>query len=389
MSEPLVTIVTPSYNQEKFIRATIESVLAQDYPAIEYIVMDGGSTDETAAIAGEYSGKLTFISERDRGQSHAINKGFRMARGEIVSWLNSDDIILPGAVRHAVDVLTQNPRLGAVYGEGYTIDRDGSVIGRFGATEPFNLWKLIYLSDYILQQTVYFRRSVFDDVGFVDEQLNWGMDWELLMRIGKKYPMELIPEYMGSLREYDAAKTFSGGFRRIRELVKIMRRHGQVRFPPGMFTYGLDTLQRKLSNVVSEPILQRSINPVCSKIIGKILRDAQGLYADDWAGPRLRYMLPAGRGAVRICGSLPAEIPELSGQVIAVECRGTVVARQALSPGAFEIEFEDPIGDGAEPLSLEVRSSRSFVPSRCGMGPDFRRLSFRLTKIERCRRVIS
>ena len=170
-----------------------------------------------------------------------------MARGEIVSWLNSDDTILPGAVRHAVRALTQDPRLGAVYGEGYTIDHDGNVIGQFGATEPFNLWKLIYLSDYILQQTVYFRRSVFDDVGFVDERLNWGMDWELLMRIGKKYPLELIPEYMGSLREYGAAKTFSGGFRRIRELVKIMRRHGQVRYPPGMFTYGLDTLQRKLS----------------------------------------------------------------------------------------------------------------------------------------------
>ena len=105
MPEPLVTIVTPSYNQGRFIRATIESVLAQDYPAIEYIIMDGGSTDETAAIASEYKERLTFISESDRGQSHAINKGFRMARGEIVSWINSDDIILPGAVGHAVRAL--------------------------------------------------------------------------------------------------------------------------------------------------------------------------------------------------------------------------------------------------------------------------------------------
>ncbi len=387
MSEPLVTIVTPSYNQGKFIRATIESVLSQDYPAIEYIIMDGGSTDETAAIAGEYGARLSFISEGDRGQSHAINKGFRMARGEIVSWLNSDDMILPGAVRHAVRALTRNPRLGAVYGEGYTIDCDGNVIGRFAATEPFNLWKLIYLSDYILQQTVYFRRRVFDDVGFVDEELNWGMDWELLMRIGKKYPLELIPEYMGSLREYGTAKTFSGGFRRIQELVRIMRRHGQVRYPPGMFTYGLDTLQRKLSRLFPKLIVQRIINPVCSKIIGKILRDTQGLYPDGWVGPRLRYMLPAGRGAVRICGSLPAGIPALSGQVIAVACHGTVVAHHALSPGAFEIEFEGTGGDGVGPRSFEVTASRSFVPSRCGMGPDVRRLAFRLTKIEEGRRL--
>ena len=137
MTEPLVTIVTPSYNQGRFIRATIESVLAQDYPAIEYIIMDGGSTDETAAIASEYNERLTFISEPDRGQSHAVNKGFRMARGEIVNWINSDDVILPGAVGHAVRALTQHPRVGAVYGEGYTIDRDGKFL-TFHASESPN-----------------------------------------------------------------------------------------------------------------------------------------------------------------------------------------------------------------------------------------------------------
>src|SRR5262249_38082759 len=158
------------------IRATIESVLSQDYPEIEYIVMDGGSTDNTAAVVKEYSSRLKWISERDHGQSHAINKGFRMARGEIVSWLNSDDVILPGAVTHAAHAFERNPRIGAVYGEGYQIDIDGNVKARFPATEAFNLWKLIYLSDYILQQTTYFRKSVFDEVGYIDENLHWGMD---------------------------------------------------------------------------------------------------------------------------------------------------------------------------------------------------------------------
>ena len=383
MAEPLVTIVTPSFNQGRFIRATIESVLCQDYPSIEYIIMDGGSTDETAAVVGEYKGRLTFISEHDRGQSHAINKGFRMARGEIVSWLNSDDIILPGAVSHAVRALMQNPRLGAVYGEGYTIDSNGNVIGRFDATEAFNLWKLIYLSDYILQQTVYFRRSVFDDVGFLDEHLNWGMDWELLIRIGKKYPMECLPEYMGSLREYGEAKTFSGGFSRIRELIKIMRRHGHLLYPPGLFTYGLDTLQRRLSSLVPIPIVQRVIRDVFYKVISAIIRDAQGLYRDGWAGQRLRYMLPAGHGPVRICGTLPGGIPQLNGQIITVECGNVVVARESLSPGAFEIEFEGNASDDATPLSFEVKASRTFVPSRSGMGPDHRHLAFMLNKIER------
>jgi len=244
MKSPLVTVVTPSYNQGRFIRATIESVLSQDYPNLEYIVMDGGSTDETAAVVNDYSSRLTWISEKDRGQSHAINKGFRMAKGEIVSWLNSDDFILPGAVRHGVAAFERNPLAGAVYGEGYLIDEGGNITGRFPATVPFNLWKLIYLSDYILQQTSYFRKSVLDEVGYVDEDLHWGMDWDLYVRIGKRYPIEYIPEYMGCLREYATAKSFSGGGRRFRELAAIMRRHGGVRYPPGYVTYGLDTYGR-------------------------------------------------------------------------------------------------------------------------------------------------
>src|SRR5579872_2956802 len=115
--DPLVTIVTPSYNQGRFIRATIESVLTQDYPNIEYIIMDGASTDETADVVRPYLDRLTFVSEPDRGQSHAINKGFARARGEIVAWLNSDDLFLPGAVRRAVEAFRAAPQSGVVYGE--------------------------------------------------------------------------------------------------------------------------------------------------------------------------------------------------------------------------------------------------------------------------------
>ena len=104
MPNPLVTVVTPSYSQGQFIRATIESVLSQDYPHIEYIIMDGGSTDETASVVKDYASRLTFISEKDRGQSHAINKGFLMARGSILGWLNSDDLYLPGCIRSSESV---------------------------------------------------------------------------------------------------------------------------------------------------------------------------------------------------------------------------------------------------------------------------------------------
>ena len=119
---PLVSIVTPSFNQARFIRETIESVLAQDYPRIEYIVVDGGSTDGTIDILRGYDGRLIWSAERDRGQADAINKGFRRARGEILAWLNSDDTYLPGAVSAAVSHLVQHRDCAMVYGDGFLID---------------------------------------------------------------------------------------------------------------------------------------------------------------------------------------------------------------------------------------------------------------------------
>jgi len=213
MPVPVVTVVTPSYNQGCFIRATIESVLSQKYPHLEYIVMDGGSTDETAAVVKEYSSRLTFISERDRGQSHAINKGFQMARGSVLAWLNSDDLYLPGSIHAAVDAFDRNPSAGAVYGEGYLIDSAGKSASRFPWTQTFDLWRLTYLSDYILQQTVFFRRAALDEVGYLNECLHYTMDWDILIRLGKRYPVEYIPAYMACLREHPEAKTFAGGKR--------------------------------------------------------------------------------------------------------------------------------------------------------------------------------
>ncbi len=138
---PLVSIITPSFNQGHFIEETIQSVLDQDYPNIEYLVIDGGSTDNTVEILRKYEGRLKWISEPDGGQSHAINKGFRMARGEIVAWLNSDDTLLPGAITKAAGHLAANRETMMVYGEGYLMDHHSQITGRFPATEPFNLWR--------------------------------------------------------------------------------------------------------------------------------------------------------------------------------------------------------------------------------------------------------
>ena len=116
---PTVSIVTPSFNQGRFIRETIESVLSQDYPAIEYMVIDGGSTDETVSILKSYGNRIFWISEPDSGQSDAINKGWKRATGEILTWLNSDDVYLPGAIAKAADYLQRHPNVGVVYGDAF------------------------------------------------------------------------------------------------------------------------------------------------------------------------------------------------------------------------------------------------------------------------------
>lgn len=393
MRSPLVTIVTPSYNQGQFIRATIESVLAQDYSGIEYIIMDGGSTDQTASVAAEYSSRLTFISESDRGQSDAINKGFRRARGSLVSWLNSDDTILPGAVRRAVAAFERSPELGAVYGEGYLIDYDGNVRCRFPATEPFDLWRLVYLYDYILQQTVYFRRAVFDDIGYLDESLYFGMDWEILMRIGKRYPIQYIHEYMGCLREYEAAKSFSGGHRRFKELTAILRRHGDLRYPPGYFWYGLGTYSKILTHTIDRltpavlggfsKSLQTLIMHIAHAEINRLTREAQGRYQDGWAGPRVHCMVPAGTGPIRVTGTLPPLHPSLNGQQLQIVAGGVVLTKRDLNFGDFDFLAPMPCEWNGNPVRLEFRSSAYVVPKQKQLGSDSRRLSYILNSIER------
>jgi hypothetical protein len=388
MREPLVTVVTPSYNQGRFIRATIESVLSQAYQPIEYIIMDGGSTDETASVVKDYASRVTYISEKDRGQSHAINKGFHMARGSILSWLNSDDVYLPGAVRNAVTAWQANPAAGAVYGEGYLMDGAGQLTGRFPWSEPLNLWKLTYLSDYILQQTVYFRKDVLDHVGYLDENLHYVMDWDILIRIGLQYPLHYIPEYLGCLREYPEAKTSAGGGRRVREIQGMLWRHTGMKLSPGYIVYGLNTYQKMCCDRIeracgpAKPVahtLQKAVRLVAGTIIQRTIRKSQGLYADGWAGPDVCYMLPAGCERFTVEGSLP-DLPALGGQVLHVEANGQQLGGRAVTSGDFRLEFFVPFELRNTPLRMKISASRSSTAGVAKPG-DRRRVSYRLKNI--------
>jgi glycosyltransferase involved in cell wall biosynthesis len=386
--QELVTIVTPSYNQGHFIRATIESVLSQDYPNVEYIIMDGGSTDETSSVVKDYASRLKFISERDRGQSDAINKGFRMAKGSILAWLNSDDLYLPGAIRNGVAGFSQNPRPGAVYGEGYLIDRAGVITGRFPHTMPLNLWRLNYVSDYILQQSSFFRKDVLDDVGYLDENLHYAMDWELYIRIAKRYPLGYIPEYIGCLREYAEAKSSAGGMRRVREIRDMLRRVTDRRIPPGYIIYGLGTYHEiwceRIRNArflkPISPKLQALVKIGAGLLISHADRHSQGLYADGWASRRLRYMLYPGSGQLLIEGALP-DWRALSGQTLKITANGTNAGIYALTAGDFRLVIDLPPALRSEYLDLQIQASRFIRPRRFTLRGDQRRLAYLLRAI--------
>lgn len=382
---PLVTVVTPSFNQARFIRATIESVLSQDYPNLEYIIVDGGSTDGTRGVVAPYSDRLTIISEKDRGQAEAINKGLRMARGSIVAYLNSDDLFLPGAVSAAVSALGENPELGAVYGEGYRIDADGNVIARFEVTESYNLWRLVNVSDYILQQTVFWRRDVFDTIGFFDQDLHYGLDWEILIRTGKRYVMGYVPQFMGCLREYPEAKTAAGGAARFKEIVRILRRHSSYRYPPAYIIYGLDTYEkiacRRIAAIFSwwpwlAGKLQRAVIRVSHRIIGRAAVHSQGCYADGWASTRVHQMLSPSDGRyIDLTVTLPPG--PIERQQITVRNGRRVFARESFGVGTFTLSIPVPEEEWHSTLSFTIEAARHFVPD----GGDERRLCYILENV--------
>lgn len=209
---PKISIITPSYNQAQFIERTIQSVLSQNYPYLEYMVMDGGSTDGTIAILKKYKEKIIWFSEKDKGQSQAINKALKIATGEIVGYLNSDDYLEDNALLKVGRFFSHQRDAYWLTGKCYIVDKDGRRV-RSLITLYKNIFLkylrykfIFYIIQFISQPATFWKREVISNVGYFDESLDYDMDYDYWLRLWQKYRLYYLDDYLASYRIHEFSK---------------------------------------------------------------------------------------------------------------------------------------------------------------------------------------
>jgi len=237
-NSPLVSIITPSFNQGKFLEETILSVLNQDYERIEYILIDGGSSDNTGRIIEKYKSRFAYcVSEPDKGQTDAINKGFAHANGQILAWLNSDDSYYPGAVREAVDYLLKHAETGLVYGDLDFMDETGRIIGKFNAAQT-DLAKLRRGFVHIPQPCTFFRADLWRKVGPLDPTFFFAMDYDLWTRLAAISEFKYLPgKPWAKFRLHAEGKTVNADDRCWPDMLRVHYRDGGKPFASIVWKY--------------------------------------------------------------------------------------------------------------------------------------------------------
>ena len=280
---PTISIVTPSFNQGYFLTETIESVIGQEGDFhIDYIIMDGGSTDNSVAIIRHYDSllhegewplkclgiKYRWISEPDKGQTDALSKGFRMAEGEVLAWLNSDDTYLPGALKTATAFFGELPDTGLLYGDAYYCDAVGNVIGKY-RTEDYEFDKLAWFN-FICQPSTFFRRDVFEAAGGLDDSLHFAMDYDLWIRIGKRFPCRYLPRVLSSYRLHETSKTISDEtlFANCEEALNLAMKY----FNWAPLTRVFNSCRSSCRNRLTGPLSKIGVVIVCMTLICTVFR---------------------------------------------------------------------------------------------------------------------
>lgn len=239
MRPPRISVITPSFNQGRFIRRTIESVLSQGYPDLEYIVMDGGSTDETLSVLKSYGDRIKWVSEKDKGQSDAINKGIKLSTGEIVAYLNSDDLYEKGALDRVAAFFRENPGQMWLTGRCRIIDTDDKEVrGYIAAYKNFLLsrysYNILLVTNFICQPATFLKKEVFDEFGPFDPDQHRVMDYDYWLKIGKKYPPGIVDDYLACFRVHLDSKTSSSFKKTFDEELIVARKYSDSSFLNGL-----------------------------------------------------------------------------------------------------------------------------------------------------------
>jgi glycosyltransferase involved in cell wall biosynthesis len=386
---PLVTIVTPSYNQGRFLRRTIESVLTQSYKNIELFVMDGGSTDESVEILKSYGDQIKWVSERDRGQTHAINKGLAQARGTILAYLNSDDVFLPDSIANVVNYFESHSDVSMLYGKAHYIDEDDNITGDY-RTAAYSRDALAE-ECIICQPATFWRRELQDKIGVFDERLHYVMDYDYWLRAANSGAgIVHLEQYLASSRLYADTKTLSARGKIYRELFDICWRHNEyigrdyfigywhhqiyerdgviarfMRRRPfahvllGRLSYVYTSRCKRSPKAFARIILSKLRVRRETSLIGQgndqiampVHAKVRGFYPDNWLMPELRVMNPRQSGGA--VGYLQGRSP--MAQTVEILADGKVLFTQELRENVeARIELHFP----AKPISeLCVRFS--------------------------------
>jgi glycosyltransferase involved in cell wall biosynthesis len=229
---PAISIVTPSYQHGRFLERTIRSVLLQGYPNLEYVVMDGGSTDETPQILKRYEKQLAHVeSARDGGQADAVLRGFAYTHGEIMAYLNSDDLLAPGALEFAGKFFLEHPHVDAVYSHRVFID-ESNLVDSYWILPAHRNW-MMKRWDYIPQETCFWRRRIYEEVGGIDPSFQFALDYDLFVRFMERGRMERVNRFLGAFRRHAASKTAGLMEGRVHpEVARVRKGHGMW-FPRG------------------------------------------------------------------------------------------------------------------------------------------------------------
>ncbi len=224
-----ISVVTPSYNQGQFLEETILSVINQNYPNLEYIIIDGGSNDNSVEIIKKYEKKLKYwISEPDEGQTHAINKGLKLSTGDIVCYLNSDDLLLPNTLKYVSIYFSNNIHTDCLYGCTIMIDHDGKELLR-RHDNPFNYNMLLYGINYIQQPSTFWRKRIIERVGLFDENLIYNMDYEYWIRMGyNDLKLDYTETFLSKYRLHTNSKSIINSNTIQKERKTIRRKYSKI-----------------------------------------------------------------------------------------------------------------------------------------------------------------